>query len=119
MTTTQVPLHPLIFARNFTAQAIAAGELVDSPVAREVISKADQWRENEAKKLIKNQPVLLNLAHNWYQLGVKTPAEYLYIAERILAEKEDYPGATILAREVAEILRSLGYEPAEPAKLAS
>ena len=49
---------------------------------------------------------------------MKTPDEYLFFAEQVIAEDQYHIGAMVEARKMAEILRSLGYEPIQQSLLS-
>lgn len=106
-------LHPAIQALT-VLQAILAGKEGALDQAIEASASLQVWRENEADRLIDDEPALKALAHHWFQYSPRTPAEYLYFAEQVLVEKSNHIGAIISARKLAFNLRQLGFTPTQP-----
>ncbi len=111
-------LHPAIQALT-ALQAVLTGQEGALDQAIEAAANLQVWRENEANRLIADEPALTALAHNWFQYSPKKPAEYLYFAEQVLVEKSNHIGAVISARKLAFALRQLGFTPTQSTQMIS
>lgn len=111
-------LHPAVQALT-ALQAVLANQEGALDQTIEACASLQVWRENEAHRLIGDEPALTAMAHNWFQYSPRTPAEYLYFAEQVLVEKSNHIGAVISAWKLAFALRQLGFTPTQPTQMIS